>query len=127
MTVKIANRFAAAALAAGMLVAAPALAQGAPGEATQAQPQAQAQQYGEGKIESFAAATSEINEIIQKWQPRLNEAASAEQAAELHQQAQQEMLTAVEGSGISVDEYNEIAMAAEEDPQLRQDILDRME
>jgi Domain of unknown function (DUF4168) len=81
-------------------------------------PRAQ-EQYDEAKLESFVTAALTVNELVQQWTPRIQGAASETEAAELRDQANGELVAAIEqAGGISVDEYREISQAAQADPQL---------
>jgi Domain of unknown function (DUF4168) len=76
-------------------------------------------QYDQAKLESFVAAALSVNELVQQWTPRIQGATSETEAAELRDQANGELVAAIEQTGgISVDEYREISQAAQNDPQL---------
>ena len=74
--------------------------------------------YDEQTLRSFAVALAEVQEIAADWRPQI-EAAAPEQAEELRQQANAEMVEAVERNALSVEAYNDIWQAAEADTQLR--------
>ncbi|WP_052368122.1 DUF4168 domain-containing protein [Algiphilus aromaticivorans] len=74
------------------------------------------------QVESFAEAQSRVAEIGEKWTPRMQEAESSEDVQKAREQAQQEMVIAVENAGLSVQEYNQIARAAQADEELREKI-----
>lgn len=74
------------------------------------------------QVEAFAEAQARVAEIGEKWTPRMQEAESSEDVQKAREQAQQEMVIAVENSGLSVQEYNQIARAAQADEELRQEI-----
>lgn len=119
---------AAGATAIAVALAGPALAQQQP-EAVEPPPQQrfQAQEFSTDQIQSFAEATKQIDQIMRDYQPRIAEADSQEKAVDLHQEAQSEMLKAVEDLGMSVDEYNQIATAAQDDPDLHAKIMERLD
>ncbi len=100
---------------------APGGQQGQP-PAAQGQQQAPDIDVSDEQIEQFAEAQARVAEIGQKWTPRLQEAESREDVQEARQSAQKEMMIAVENSGLSVQEYNQIAQAAQADPELRERI-----
>lgn len=77
----------------------------------------------EDTLEKFADAFSEIAEIRETFTGRLESAASNEEAQALQQQAQQEMVEAVEKNGLSVAEYNMVVAMMEQDPHLRERII----
>ena len=85
---------------------------------------AQPQQINEETIEKFAGAFSEILVIQENFTEKLEAAESNEDAQALQQQAQQEMVEAVQDNGLSVAEYNEVVAMMEQDPQLREHIFE---
>ena len=107
---------AAVALMAGAAAVAPqALAQ------TEMQPPQQetpAVNYDEQTLQTYAAAMTEVVEIGERKQPEISEAADEEQAEEVWVEMQEEMVTAVEAQGMTVEEYNEITQQAQMDPDL---------
>ncbi|EKV28716.1 hypothetical protein C882_0928 [Caenispirillum salinarum AK4] len=111
------------------LFAAPAAAQ-TQGE-TPMQGQGQMQMQGQGqmatdfsedKLKSFAEAVEGIQQVARDYAPRLRDAENPQQVADLEQQAQDEMLQTVQDEGLTVEEYNQIAVAAQTDPQLAEEI-----
>lgn len=74
------------------------------------------------EIESFAAAMSDVQQLGQEWTQRMEETEDQEELSEMQQQAQEEMIGAIEDHGMTVEEYNEIATAAQQDPELAQEI-----
>lgn len=119
------SRTLAAALAAAGLV----LSFGIPGIAqaqeagAQAQPQVEPMSNAEmsdAQVEAFIDAATSIQAVIQEYQPRLQAAGSQEEAATLQQEAQGELVIAVEEAGLTPLEYQRIAVAAQSDPQVAQ-------
>lgn len=96
-------------------------------QAPQPQPPAQATKFDQGQIESFASAAREVHKIRTKWQSRLQDTEDADKAQELRTQAGAEMMSAVEKNGLSVDTYNAIATAAQQDPKLAERIAKLMD
>src|SRR5262249_4161425 len=102
------------------------LACSAPGPQAQQQQQGQQQRpmptptapqqaaVSDGEIQSFASAASEVQQLSQKWIPKLQAAApQGEQAqSQVRAQANAEMVEAVKRNGLSVEKYNQIAMLA---------------
>lgn len=84
---------------------------------------AQPAQINEETIEKFAGAFSEILVIQETFTEKLEAAESNEDAQALQQEAQQEMVEAVQDNGLSVAEYNEVVAMMEQDPQLRERVL----
>jgi ferredoxin-NADP reductase len=124
---------AAVGIAAGM-GAAPALAQQADAErqaqppATQQQaPQQEAAHVTEEKLEQFVEALTEITMIRQTAAVELESAADMERAEQVHREAQEQMIEAVENAGLSVDEYNRIATLMGTDPELSERIHNKLQ
>jgi hypothetical protein len=93
-------------------------------------PQA-AEQYEQAKLESFVTAALAVNQLVEQWTPRIQGAQNETEAAQLREQANQELVAAIQQSnGISVDEYRQISQAAQSDPQLMAritEIFDQMQ
>lgn len=115
----------AALAAAGMsfAAAAPAIAQ------AQGQGQAQGQmavepmpnaQLTEAQVEAFIDAATSIQAVIREYQPRLEAAENQQAAASVQQEAQGQLVIAVQEAGLTPTEYQRIAAAAQTDPQVAQ-------
>lgn len=74
------------------------------------------------ELESFAEARSAITEIQQDYSQRLQNADDPEKANSLQQEANEEMIGAVEETGLDVESFNTIAMAIQNDPELQQQL-----
>ena len=60
-----------------------------------------------------------VNAIVERWRPQIQAAPSEADKQQMAQKANEEMRAAVEGTdGMSVEEYQAIAQAAQGDPQL---------
>lgn len=92
----------------------------------QQQQQPGAAQVSEEHLRAYAAAAVEVQEIGAEYQPRVDGAASPEEAEALRADAQDEMIEAVQSHGLSVEEYNEIFTLAQADPQIRQQVEHHM-
>lgn len=114
--------------ASAVLIASPAIAEDMGGSAQddgqmQGQTQDQAATgFSAQKLQSFAGAVTGIQQVARDYAPRLREAETLEQVSELEKQAQTEMLQTVENEGLTVEEYNQIATAAQGDPRLAAEI-----
>ena len=93
----------------------------------QQRPAMQEVEFDQEQIESFASAARQVHEIRSKWQSRLQDPANADKAQEMQTQAGAEMMSAVEGKGLTVETYNAIATAAQQNPELAQRIAKLME
>lgn len=89
------------------------------------QPQQEMQQteFTEDQLESFVDAAVAVNDLIESWRPRITAAESEEQAAQLREEANEELAEAIEQTeGMSLEEYQEIGQAAQADPELSERI-----
>ena len=107
---------AAAVLALGM--SAPALAQG-----SELPP---ASQITDDDLQSFAAAATQVQSLMDEWQPLIESAETPEEAATVGQQAQAELVMAVENEGLTVETYNHIAQLAQVDPEIQSKVQEYM-
>ncbi len=85
--------------------------------------QADTADYSEGQLEAYVDAVVKIQEIDQAWQPRIEGAQTSGEAAALTREATEKMIAEVEAQGLTVDEYNSITQAAEQDDQLYERII----
>ncbi len=88
--------------------------------------------FAQTKLEAFVTAVMAVDELVQKWTPRIRGAEKGEEGAKLRAEAEAEMHAAIERTdGITVAEYNEIGRTARKDQtlmsQLRQIYLTRLE
>ncbi|HLS67790.1 MAG TPA: DUF4168 domain-containing protein [Kiloniellales bacterium] len=116
---KLLTGTAVVALMAGAAAAPQALAQ------TEMQPPQQempAASYDQQTLQTYAAAMTEVVEIGERKQPEIAEAENEEQAEEVWVEMQEEMVTAVESQGMTVEQYNEITQQAQMDPDLAAEI-----
>ena len=110
------------------LIASTALAIAAPATAfaqAQQQPgaaQPQMEPVTEAEIKQYAQAEKKIATITKKWQQELNAVETQEAADQIREQAQSEMVAAIEQTGLSVQRYNEIYAQAQVDPALAEEI-----
>lgn len=120
---KMTALFSAALLTAGM-ISVPAMAQQDPAQqqnpAAGAQ-QPQAQDFSDEQLQQFADLSEEIAKLSQEYTQRLQEAGDdqAEQQ-EIRMEANDEMISVVEDSGMDVETFNAIGQAIQQDPELMQ-------
>ena len=78
-----------------------------------------AEDYSDTKLQSFASAVIAVNAVVEQWRPQIQAAPSEADKQQMAEQANQEMRAAVDGTeGITVDEYQAIARAAQADAAL---------
>jgi prophage tail gpP-like protein len=84
-----------------------------------AQPSLAAEEYSDAKLQSFVDAVLAVNAVVEQWRPQIQTAPNEADAQAMAQKANDEMRAAVAGTeGITVEEYQAIAQAAQADPQL---------
>ena len=81
----------------------------------------------EEQIDTFVSAFVAVQEVRNDFSERLQGAEDESEAQSMQQEAQDEMVQAVEDSGMTVEEYNEVAMALQNDPELMQEVQERAE
>ncbi|WBQ08985.1 DUF4168 domain-containing protein [Hyphomonadaceae bacterium ML37] len=122
MTMMFKTTASALALALGAAYAAPAaLAQQAPPPPQQgmpAQQQPQIEPVTDEEIWNFVRAVDQVSGIVEELRPQLEAANGQEEAQLIQQDAQAQMIEAVEDEGLTPERYNEINMAAQSDPEL---------
>jgi len=99
---------------------------GAAAQAPGAQQQAAAP-VSDTEIDQFISAANEIQVLHQGAQEKLSSATDESQAAELRQEAEQSMHTAIEESGLTIQRYQEIFVAYQSDPQVNAKVTKKMD
>jgi hypothetical protein len=79
---------------------------------------AQATTQGEPDLAAYATATVKVLQIQQAMNNEISAAAGQEDASRIQAEAQAAMVAAVEGEGLTVEEYNTIAEMTRADPQV---------
>lgn len=105
-------------MAAGLVFGAAALAPSSPSMAQQNSMPSPQQDFEQGELQSFAQATIAVQQIGQEFQPRMQEAETVNEREALQEQQMEQMVGAVESTGLSVQEYNQIHAAVQSDPEL---------
>lgn len=78
-------------------------------------------------IDNFAVASIEIQQILAKWEPRLNSAQSEAQVQEIRENQQEELMAALQANDLDITAYNTILQVANNDPELAQRIQQRQQ
>ncbi|RLK50340.1 uncharacterized protein DUF4168 [Alkalispirillum mobile] len=78
--------------------------------------------FDDDSLEQFADAYIDITEIQEDYTQRLEGTEDPDEARNLQQEANDEMVDAIENHGLSVPEYSEIATALDTDPELRDEL-----
>jgi putative aminopeptidase FrvX len=107
------------AVALGVSGGAFAQAQGGQGQSGgYAPPQQQAAEVTDKQLGQFMVAMASVQDVQEQYAGEIQSASDAEKSQKLRQEAQSEMISAVEDSGLSVQEYNTIAQQLRADPEL---------
>lgn len=78
------------------------------------------------KLDQAAAAIARVSYLRQNYERQLAQADPADRP-KIEQQGTQALAQAVKDQGLSVDEYNSIIQRAQQDPNVRQKLLKRLE
>lgn len=88
---------------------------------------AEQQDFDEETLEKFADAYVDVGEIHREYSERLQGAEQTEDAQRLQQEANDEMVEAIQQSGLEVQEYSAVAAALERDPEMREKVVGMIE
>jgi len=119
---RITSAFFAAAVLAASVSPMAARAQAAPA----AQPPAQSQpaiQPSEAQLQKFASASQKVAMVADEYRPKLQAAKDDAAREQVYREADEKMVRMVNADGLTVDEFNGIGQAVEQDPQLRQRVI----
>ncbi len=76
------------------------------------------------KLHAFIVAALKVGDLIDEWSPKIEAAKTPEEQDKLKQQANSELVAAIQGNGdLTLPEYQAISTAAENDPALQDRIL----
>ena len=92
-------------------------------QANPAQMQQQASNFNDATLLKFSMAMEGVQQVGSKYEAEFQNADDATEAQKIQQAAQQEMVEAVQASGLTTEEYNQIAQQAQQDEELRNRIL----
>ena len=85
--------------------------------------QQQASNFNDATLLKFSMAMEGVQQVGSKYEAEFQNAEDATEAQKIQQAAQQEMVEAVQASGLTTEEYNQIAQQAQQDEELRNRIL----
>lgn len=115
-----------------LLAAGPALAQesseqqgGDEGYDNPAADSAESADYDDEELKQFVEAQDGINDIRDEYMEKIESADDQEKAQELQMEANDEMVTVIEDTGLDIPTYNAIATAYNSEPEVR-DRIDEM-
>ena len=91
--------------------------------ATQPTPTVQASNISEKKLEKFADSLGEIMVIREDFTAKLEKTGDPAEAQQLQQEANEKMMNTVVDNDLSIEEYNAINQAVQNDPKLRDRVI----
>jgi len=107
------------------LIAAPAMAQTAKGQpSAPAQATQQSVQPTDAQLKKFVDATKKVAALADEYQPKVRTSSDDAAREQLMREADEKMVKAVQSDGLTVEEYNGIGAAVQQDPELRQRAID---
>lgn len=77
----------------------------------------------ERKLEAFVSAALRVTTIQRDWEPRIRQAQSLDRVSQLAQDVNAEIVSAIEGEGLTPEEYAAIWRATRDDPDLRHRVI----
>ena len=103
-------------------LAAPVLAQQQPPASQTPSPmQAPAvPQPSDQQLQRFASASHKVSGVVDEYRPKVESAKTDEAKQKLVKEADEKMVQLVRADGLTVDEFNGISRAVQQDPQLQQ-------
>lgn len=109
-------------LAAGLYSGAVMAQQTPPAASGQAPMAAPAANYSDAQLEKFVGASQKIAMISQEFTPKLQASKDETSRNEVFKQADEKMVKAVHDEGMTVDQFNGMNQAVQQNPQLVQRI-----
>ena len=96
-------------------------AQAAPAQNAQTQ-QIKAIQPTDAQVNQYVSAARKVEKLVQDYQPRLQAAKDEIARQAIIQEADEKMVAAVQSDGLTVEQYNGISVAVQQDPKLKERI-----
>lgn len=85
------------------------------------------EQVSEQKLNQFAKALNMVAKLDAKYRPQIEKEANADQQQKIAQQAQQEMIKAVNQAGLSVEEYNALTAKLQQDKAMQEKLRQKLQ
>jgi hypothetical protein len=96
----------------------------------QAEPMPQQQntlpEVSEEQIQAFVQAYVSLSEVREEYSTRVQEAENQEEARQLQQEANNAMTTAIEDAGLTVEEYQQVALAINANAEIRERVTEML-
>ncbi|MCP1728350.1 UDP-N-acetylglucosamine:LPS N-acetylglucosamine transferase [Natronospira proteinivora] len=96
-------------------------------EAQPMEQQQEAQDISDEQIEQFVEAYAEAKEAREEYTERAREADEPQEAQQLRQRANEAETEAIRDAGMDVDEYRDVEIAMQTDPDIREEVHERLE
>ena len=74
-------------------------------------------------MQKFASASQKISGVVDEYRPKVDAAPTDEAKQKVVQEADAKMVKLVRADGLSVEEFNGIGQAVQQDPQLRDRLM----
>lgn len=91
------------------------------------QEQQEAPDVSDSQKEQFVDAYLALQEVRQDYSEQVQNAEGQEEAQSIQQEARDAMMTAITDTGMSMEEYQEVAMAMQQDDEVRQELADMIQ
>lgn len=115
--------FLSAAMLTTALSGAPALAQNASQPPAQPQMAPAITQPTDQQLQRFASASQKVSGVVDEYRPKVDAAKSDDAKQKVVQEADAKMVQLVRADGLTVEEFNGIGQAVQQDPQLKQRVM----
>nr|WP_313656666.1 DUF4168 domain-containing protein [Achromobacter ruhlandii] len=104
------------------LSGAPVLAQNAP-PASQTPMAPSAVQPTDQQLQRFASASQKVSGVVDEYRPKVDAAKTDAEKQKVIQEADAKMVKLVQADGLSVQEFNGIGQAVQQNPQLKERLI----
>ncbi|AUA58643.1 Uncharacterised protein [Achromobacter spanius] len=115
--------FLSAAILTTALSGAPAMAQSASQPAAQPQMVPAITQPTDQQLQRFASASQKVSGVVDEYRPKVDAAKTNDDKQKVVQEADAKMVQLVRADGLTVEEFNGIGQAVQQDPQLKQKVM----
>ncbi|WP_235491069.1 DUF4168 domain-containing protein [Achromobacter sp. DMS1] len=76
------------------------------------------------QLQRFASASQKVAGVVDEYRPKVEAAKTDDAKQKIVQEADAKMVKLVRADGLSVEEFNGISRAVEQNPQLKQRVID---
>lgn len=81
----------------------------------------------DAQLDKFANASQKVATVANEYQPRFDSAQDDASRQKILQEADQKMVQVVRADGLTVEEFNGIGQAVQQDPQLRERVMEKID